>query len=211
MITGRLRSSKLKPRRKPSQKRGRRGSTSCSPSEAFGESRARLSRSLRDDQIVGVLTALDRGQGVAGESAVAQALGIPKMRVTQVVASIRPLLNLEGFQVLEHDRSTGEIRARPGVAQEAVLALISPQRRDDILGALRRGTVPSSGLDALAVGLDRFAPTLDEELATVRSGGTMFKAVRGEGLRERQDFCSLACRKSHGARLCDRRSPDQRR
>lgn len=58
--------------------------------------------------------------------------------------------------------------------------MTSPQRRDDILGALRRGTVPSSGLDVLAVGLDRFAPTLDEELTTVRSGGTMFKAVRGE-------------------------------
>lgn len=79
-------------------------------SEAFGESRARLSRVPSEDQIVGVLTALDRGQGFAGESVVAQALGIPKMRVSQVVASIRPLLNVEGFQVLEHDRSTGEIR-----------------------------------------------------------------------------------------------------
>ena len=58
--------------------------------------------------------------------------------------------------------------------------MISATRRDDIVGALRRGTVPSAGLDALAVGIDSFAPTLDEELATVSSGRGGFKAVRGE-------------------------------
>lgn len=58
--------------------------------------------------------------------------------------------------------------------------MISAARRDDIVGALRRGTVPSSGLDALAVGIETFAPTLDEELATVSSGRGGFKAVRGE-------------------------------
>lgn len=35
-------------------------------------------------------------------------------------------------------------------------------------------------LDLLAVGLDRFAPTLSEELETIRAGGAKFKAVRGE-------------------------------
>lgn len=58
--------------------------------------------------------------------------------------------------------------------------MISAARRDDIIGALRRGTVPGSGLDALAVGIDAFASTLDEELATVASGRGGFKAVRGE-------------------------------
>ncbi len=58
--------------------------------------------------------------------------------------------------------------------------MISAARRDDIIGALRRGTVPSSGLDALAVGIDLFAPTLDEELASVATGRGGFKAVRGE-------------------------------
>ena len=58
--------------------------------------------------------------------------------------------------------------------------MISAARRDDIIGALRRGTVPSAGLDALAVGIDSFAPTLDEELASVSSGRGGFKAVRGE-------------------------------
>lgn len=57
---------------------------------------------------------------------------------------------------------------------------ISPQRRTEILDALRRGTVPAQGLDALAVGLDRFAPTFDEELDRVASGAGVFKAIRGE-------------------------------
>ncbi len=58
--------------------------------------------------------------------------------------------------------------------------MISAARREDIVSALRRGTVPSSGLDALAVGIESFAPTLDEELATVAAGRGGFKAVRGE-------------------------------
>ncbi|MGH9160671.1 MAG: BREX system ATP-binding domain-containing protein, partial [Vicinamibacteraceae bacterium] len=57
---------------------------------------------------------------------------------------------------------------------------ISPQRREQIIGALRRGTVPESSLDLLAVGLERFEPTLDEELAGLERGAGAFKAVRGE-------------------------------
>lgn len=57
---------------------------------------------------------------------------------------------------------------------------VSPQRRLEILDALRRGTVPSSGLDVLAVGLERFVPIFDEELARAASGAGVFKAVRGE-------------------------------
>lgn len=57
---------------------------------------------------------------------------------------------------------------------------ISPQRRDQIIDALRRGTVPQSNLDAFAVGLDRFEAAIDEELRKVSAGGSVFKAVRGE-------------------------------
>lgn len=57
---------------------------------------------------------------------------------------------------------------------------ISPQRRREIIDALRRGTVPHSGLDVLAVGLDRFEATFDEDLAAVAGGGGSFKAIRGE-------------------------------
>ena len=58
--------------------------------------------------------------------------------------------------------------------------MISPQRRREILDALRRGTVPQAGLDALAVGIDRVAVAIDDELATVAAGGSGFKAIRGE-------------------------------
>ena len=58
--------------------------------------------------------------------------------------------------------------------------MISPARRNEIIDALRRGTVPGNGLDALAVGIDRFQSSLDEELSTAQSGRGVFKAVRGE-------------------------------
>jgi hypothetical protein len=57
---------------------------------------------------------------------------------------------------------------------------ISRQRRDELIDALRRGTVPMQSLDLLAVGLDRFAATLGEELEAIKAGGAKFKAVRGE-------------------------------
>src|SRR5690625_3122011 len=57
---------------------------------------------------------------------------------------------------------------------------VSARRRREVVDALRRGTVPSQGLDLLAVGLDRFSTALDEELDTVAGGGAAFKAVRGE-------------------------------
>jgi hypothetical protein len=57
---------------------------------------------------------------------------------------------------------------------------LSPQRRRDVLDALRRGAVPDAGLDLLAVGLTRFEQAVDDELDTVASGGAVVKAVRGE-------------------------------
>ena len=58
--------------------------------------------------------------------------------------------------------------------------MISVARRKSIINALRRGTVPERSLDAFAVGLDSFIPTLDEELSRVAGGAGVFKAVRGE-------------------------------
>lgn len=57
---------------------------------------------------------------------------------------------------------------------------ISPERRRQIIAALRKGTVPQRGLDFLAVGLQRFEAVIAEELADVAQGSAMFKAVRGE-------------------------------
>lgn len=57
---------------------------------------------------------------------------------------------------------------------------ISPEKRKEIISALRKGTVPQRGLDFLAVGLHRFQDVVDSELEDVGSGGAIFKAVRGE-------------------------------
>lgn len=57
---------------------------------------------------------------------------------------------------------------------------VSERRRREVIDALRRGTVPSAGLDLLAVGLDRFAEALEGELGVAVQGGSVFKAVRGE-------------------------------
>jgi len=61
-----------------------------------------------------------------------------------------------------------------------VSAPVSARRRRDIIDALRRGAVPHNGLDVLAVGLERFTGAVDEDLDRVASGGSVFKAVRGE-------------------------------
>lgn len=58
--------------------------------------------------------------------------------------------------------------------------MISPQRRLDILDALRRGTVPGRGLETFAVGLERFERTVAEDLAAAERGAGTFKAIRGE-------------------------------
>lgn len=57
---------------------------------------------------------------------------------------------------------------------------VSPQRRQEIIDALRRGTVPRNSLDAFATGLEGFETALEEELQKVSSVGSVFKAVRGE-------------------------------
>src|SRR6516225_1981935 len=57
---------------------------------------------------------------------------------------------------------------------------VSEQRRREVIDALRRGTVPSHGLDALAVGLGRFEDAVDEALEQAAVGGAVFKAIRGE-------------------------------
>ncbi len=57
---------------------------------------------------------------------------------------------------------------------------LSSQRQREILEALRRGTVPRRGLEAFAVGLERFGPAFQDDLAFVGRGGSVFKALRGE-------------------------------
>ncbi|WP_406045511.1 BREX system ATP-binding protein BrxD [Micromonospora sp. NBC_00898] len=60
------------------------------------------------------------------------------------------------------------------------MSSVSPARRREVIDALRRGAVPSAGLDLFAVGLGRFVTAVGEDLDTVAAGGSVFKAVRGE-------------------------------
>ena len=57
---------------------------------------------------------------------------------------------------------------------------VSPLRRQELIAALRRGTVPRRDLGLLAVGLERFEEALEDELAAARRGSAVFKAGRGE-------------------------------
>ncbi|MEV4822047.1 BREX system ATP-binding protein BrxD [Micromonospora sp. NPDC049274] len=60
------------------------------------------------------------------------------------------------------------------------MTTVSPARRREVIDALRRGAVPSAGLDLFAVGLDRFGAAIGDDLDGVAAGGSVFKAVRGE-------------------------------
>lgn len=57
---------------------------------------------------------------------------------------------------------------------------VSRARADEILDALRRGTVPETALDTFAVGLDPYRQTLEDELEQCARGRGRFKALRGE-------------------------------
>lgn len=53
-------------------------------------------------------------------------------------------------------------------------------KRQQVIDALRRGTVPRRGLELYATGMQRFAKAIDQELASASTGQGVFKAVQGE-------------------------------
>jgi hypothetical protein len=53
-------------------------------------------------------------------------------------------------------------------------------RRREVIAALRNGTVPRRGIEALATGLEHFERAVDDELSMVASGHGVFKAIRGD-------------------------------
>lgn len=73
---------------------------------------------------------------------------------------------------------------------------VSPQRRQEVLDALRRGTVPQRGLDLLAVGLERFEPAVGQELEAAAKGAGVFKALRGEYGSGKTFFARWLCEQS---------------
>ncbi len=53
-------------------------------------------------------------------------------------------------------------------------------RRREVVAALRNGTVPRRGIEALATGMDRFERGVDEGLTMAAGGHGVFKSVRGD-------------------------------
>lgn len=78
-------------------------------SEQFSALYAKAVRPPSRDRIAEFLAALDARDNRASEAAIARELGIASTRVQGVIASLRSLLNLEGYQVLKHDRASGDI------------------------------------------------------------------------------------------------------
>jgi len=68
--------------------------------------------------------------------------------------------------------------------------VISPQRRREIIDALRRGTVPQRGLDTFAVGTDRFAAAFDDDLRDPASGRIRLE-LRRPSVRQQRDVRML--------------------
>jgi len=60
------------------------------------------------------------------------------------------------------------------------MTTLSAARAEEVLDALRRGTVPETALETFAVGLDPLRPTMEAELEQCAQGKARFKAVRGE-------------------------------
>lgn len=56
----------------------------------------------------------------------------------------------------------------------------SKLKRQEIVGALRIGSVPKRGLELYSVGMQRFERAIDEELTRAAAGQGVFKAVRGD-------------------------------
>ena len=75
--------------------------------------------------------------------------------------------------------------APPPAAPKAIPATepeyrrLSPPAAQDIINAIRRGTVPEAGLEYLAVGLDRELRAISAQLKHVATGRGDFKFVRG--------------------------------
>lgn len=61
------------------------------------------------DRVAEFLQAIASRDNRASEAAIAGELGISSARVKGVVASLRSLLNVEGYQVLKYDQSSGDI------------------------------------------------------------------------------------------------------
>ena len=92
----------------------------------------------------------------------------------------------------------------------SVPAAISAARRQEVIDALRRGTVPQAGLDLFAVGMERFERAIDEELATRRGRPRRIQGGPRRVRRGQDVLRPLARRAGQAARHGRRRGADLR-
>ena len=113
----------------------------------------------------------------ATNGAIAQALDLPEHRARGVVSGLRRcacrrrLRHARRRRRGHHSRSSVALATVWARLTHGVMSAVSPARRQSIIDALRRGTVPQQGLDAFAVGLRRFE-TADAE-DSVKAGGAL--------------------------------------
>ncbi len=155
-------------------------------SEAFRSVHAEVPVNRVPDPAVfaAVVDALDAAGGRLPVASVMAAAGSGGRNARGLVAALGRVLNRDSFPVItmvDADRAVALDRALLDEQFPPIMTgSVSPARRRSVLAALRRGTVPDSGLDLLAVGLDRLAPAFDAELAACRTGAAAFTAIRGE-------------------------------
>ena len=213
-------SSTSSPPRRPHRgpARRRRWSPPCWPATTYRKRHKLAGRAaLPDDRVAALLSALVAAGGRARIDSVAAEAGIPAHRISLTITALRRLLQVEGYPVLDHrpgraDRDTRRAAATRTVPARVVTVPveISQRRRREVIDALRRGTVPRNGLDVLAVGLDRFVPAVDAELATVVDGGVGVQS-RPRRVRRRQDLLHpVAGRAGQAPRHGHRRGADLR-
>ena len=143
-------------------------------SPVYATQRERHARVAVDDERARrILSVLALRGDRATTVAVAKALDVPEYRARGMLSGLRRVLAVDGFDVLAvHEEDV--TLDRPLLFQQFGLgtsrvgmSTMSAARRQSIVDALRRGTVPRHGLDALAVGLDRFETAIDADLETV--------------------------------------------
>jgi hypothetical protein len=75
-------------------------------SPVYVQMRARLGRTISEEQLTQLLTLLQARGGQQMTAALVQALGIPAIRMNGFLAGAQKLLNVDGYPVLSVDRTT---------------------------------------------------------------------------------------------------------
>jgi hypothetical protein len=79
--------------------------------QRFAEQRERAKRQpLADAKIVALLDALDQRGGTMMQQQLAQLAGISEVRLRGTLATLRKILNIEGFPILEFEADSGTVR-----------------------------------------------------------------------------------------------------